>query len=295
MFLMASCEKKEIDISRKDKSFLIEFEELEKISKNKKIKIIDFRKPEEYKLDHIEGAINIWRPDIRSTSYPYGGMMASKQEVESLFQRKGIHQGDLLVVYDDKGLCDAARLWWVLQLYGHDNIRMLHGSYSTWKKLKETSTEIPEVHPSNFTFQNQLSLQYFTGKEEIREILGEKLILDTRTEGEFSGKRQKKGATKAGHIPGAIQIDWANAVDYHGDKKFKSIEELKKIYKEVLAHSEDTIITYCHSGTRSAHTTFVLTQLLGMKNVKNYDGSWIEWSYFNALPFEKDSITTIFE
>lgn len=295
LLFMSSCQKKEIDVSRKDKSFLIEFEEFEKIAKHNKVKIIDFRKPEEYKLDHIAGAINIWRSDIRSTSFPYSGMMASRLEVEALFQKKGIRQGDLLVIYDDKGLCDAARLWWMLQIYGYDNIRMLHGSYSTWKKQNKASTEIPATKPSKFRFQNQLSLQYFTGKEEIREVLGEKLILDTRTEDEFHGKRQKKGASKAGHIPGAIQIDWANAVNYHGDRRFKPVEELKDIYKDVLAHSEDTIITYCHSGTRSAHTTFVLTQLLGMKNVKNYDGSWIEWSYFNDLPFEKDSITTIFE
>lgn len=292
---MFSCQQEKKATVIEDKSFLIEFEDFEKIAKNKDVKIIDFRKPEEYRKDHIRGALNIWRPDIRSTSYPYKGIMASKQEVESLFQKLGIHHGDLLVVYDDKGLCDAARLWWILQIYGYKNMKMLHGSYSSWKSKFTTTADITEVKPSNFIFQNPPSLQYYTGKEELRQVLGKKLILDTRTEDEFSGKRQKKGASKAGHIPGAVRIDWAEAINYHGDKKFKTLEELKDIYKEVLEHKDDTIITYCQSGTRSAHTTFVLIELLGMEHVKNYDGSWIEWSYFNDLPFEKDSITTIFE
>ncbi len=295
LLLMFSCQEKKSDVSVEKRNYLIEFDEFEEIAKNSNAKIIDFRKPEEYQQDHIIEAINIWRPEIRSTSYPYSGMMASREEVELLFRRKGINNNDLLIVYDDKGLCDAARLWWILQVYGYHNIRMLNGSYSTWKATHDVSSEILATKTSDFSFQEKPSYALHISKEEVKKALNKKLILDTRTEDEFSGKRQKKGAYKAGHIPSAFQMDWAHAINYHGDKRFKSIEELREIYKEVLSHQEDTVITYCQSGTRSAHTTFVLTQLLGMKNVKNYDGSWIEWSYFNDLPFEKDTITIIFE
>ena len=119
------------------------------------------------------------------------------------------------------------------------------------------------------------------------------LILDTRTIDEFTGERQKRGAMKGGRIPNSIHIDWSDAINYEGDKKLKRIIDLETIYNQLKTDKNNPVIVYCHSGVRSAHTTFVLTQLLGYKNVKNYDGSWIEWSYFDDLPFKKDSITLI--
>jgi len=119
------------------------------------------------------------------------------------------------------------------------------------------------------------------------------LIVDTRSANEFSGKRQKLGANKGGRIKNSKMFDWSDAIQFSGNKKLKSVDELKVIYGPLNATVDDAIIVYCHSGVRSAHTTFVLTQLLGYKNVKNYDGSWTEWSHFDDLPFEQDSITSI--
>ena len=111
----------------------------------------------------------------------------------------------------------------------------------------------------------------------------------------FLGNVKKKGASRGGHIPNSILLDWGHAVDFKATKKFKSYKDLLDLYQSKGITKEKEIYIYCHSGVRSAHTTFVLTELLGFKNVKNYDGSWIEWSFNKDLPIEQDIITTIFK
>ena len=105
----------------------------------------------------------------------------------------------------------------------------------------------------------------------------------------------KKGARKAGHIPGSVNIDWAKAVYYNGSKKFRPLEELRTIYAGLPEDKEHPIVVYCHAGVRSAHTSFVLTQLMGYNRVYNYDGSWLEWSASEGAPIEKDSTTLIMQ
>jgi thiosulfate/3-mercaptopyruvate sulfurtransferase len=287
-----SCKKHQNDIA--PINYLIEFDEFQQIANNPTTKVIDFRKPQQYADGHLPNAINIWRSAIEDTSYPYKGMMAPKKTIEILFSSLGITPGDLLVVYDDNGLCDAARFWWVLQQFGHTNVRLLHGGYSGWKQNNYTiTTELPNYPNTSFSFKNKVNSQLYINKEKVVNSLENVTILDTRTPDEYSGKRQKKGAFKGGRIPKSIAVDWTSAIDYHGTKKIKSIAELEKIYSAHISSKKDPVIVYCHSGVRSAHTIFVLTQLLGYENVRNYDGSWTEWSYFDNLPFEKDSITTI--
>jgi thiosulfate/3-mercaptopyruvate sulfurtransferase len=290
LFLLMSCNNQAEKIIP---NYIIEQDEFLKTYQNKNIKIIDFSKPEVYAKRHVAGALNIWRTDIEDASYPYGGMIGSKEQLEALFSNLGITNSDTLLVYDDKGLCDAARFWWVLQNYGFTNFRMLNGGLLDWQeKGNELTKEQPTIAKSNFTFKGKEKDEYSIDKEQVfLAMLANKTIIDTRTENEFSGKTQKKGAFKAGRIPNSKLIDWTRAIDYHGSKKIKSKEELEKIYNTLGVAKNDTIIVYCHSGVRSAHTSFILTQVLGYKNVFNYDGSWTEWSYFDDYPFEKDSIT----
>ena len=278
-------------------NYLIEVDELLKIAKEPNIKILDFRKSKFYKKEHIEGALNIWRTDLEDASYPYKGMMAGKEQMETLLGRLGVTKNDTIIIYDDNGLCDSSRLWWILQNYDFTNVRLFHGGIAAWKAHNGAiSTEVPLVQKTLFKLPEKPSMKYYVSKEEMLEAITNKtLILDTRTTDEFTGKRQKNGASKGGRIPNSISIDWSVAVDYNGDKKMKSIEELDKIYKGFGVSKNDTIIVYCHSGVRSAHTTFVLTQLLAYKNVKNYDGSWTEWSNFDKAPIQQDSITSLFK
>lgn len=273
---------------------IVEAEELLKLLKQEHVKVIDFRKEEDYNKAHITGALNIWRTDIEDTLYPYGGMMAKKETVEALFGQLGIRNDDLLVVYDDRGSCDAARLWWLLKNYNFNAVKILNGGLLAWGKVGgSVSNETIPVIPSEFILPTNSSLDLFINKEEVSDIvISDKnvIILDTRSKDEFVGKTQKEGAFKGGRIPKSIHIDWAEAIEYGGTQKFKPVVELEKIYSKMGASKTDLIIVYCHTGVRSAHTTFVLTELLGYENVKNYDGSWTEWSYFDDLPFENERI-----
>ena len=293
LIITVSCknEPKKVDTQS---SYLIDIDVFKEISNTSNIKIIDFRKPHLYVKGHIKGAINIWRTDIEDASYPYGGMMAPKEQIEKLFSKLGIQTTDTLILYDDNGLCDSSRLWWILQNYNFTNVKLLNGGIESWRAIEGSLTnEVPVLEPTLFKLPKESSYKYHISKEQMFSgVLGDVTILDTRSTDEFSGKYQKKGAFKGGRIPRSQLIDWAHAIDYNGTRKIKSVKELSDIYKGLTSSKNDTIIVYCHSGVRSAHTTFVLTQLLGYKNVLNYDGSWTEWSYFDNLPFEKDSLTT---
>lgn len=277
-------------------TYLIEVADLTTMVNDPAIKIIDFRKPEQYAKGHLEGAVNIWRNHIEDQSYAYGGMMAAPKQIEALFSSLGIDNTHTLVVYDDNALCDAARLWWVLQNYDVTNVKMLNGGFSAWVSAGgQLTTDAPELVTTQFELPDAPSMRLLATKEQIATSLQNNqniTLIDTRTHDEFSGKRKKKGAAKAGRIPSSVLKDWTLAVNYDGDKKFKPVDALNAIY-DSLGPKNEPVIVYCHSGVRSAHTTFVLTQLLGFENVKNYDGSWTEWSHFEKLPFVSDSITIV--
>lgn len=286
-----SCQNEKLKSMTMDKEvYLIEASELKQIINQPNIKILDFRKKEDYNKKHINGALHLSRSDIEDRSYPYNGMMASKFQIETLFSNLGIKIDDTIIVYDDKGLCEATRLWWILQNYSFQTVKLLHGGIENWESVGGNTThEIPEVIPTNFNLSETSKLKYYISKDEVNNALQNNItILDTRSIEEYTGKYQKKGAKKAGRIPNSIHIDWAENINYHGDRRLKSKKDLENLYKKLNIKKTDSIILYCHSGVRSAHTAFVLTQLLGYKNVMNYDGSWTEWSHFDDLPFEKD-------
>lgn len=278
---------------------LIEANELQEIMDNPNIKVVHFGKEKQYKEGHIKGAINVWRTDIEDTSYPYKGMICSKSQLEKLFSSLGIKNEDTLIVYDHIAACDASRLWWVLKNYGFNNVRILNGGINSWNSIGgKLTTVITPIKKSHFVLPKVAPMALYIDKEHMLVALNDKIkpvIIDTRTVNEYTGVRQKKGARSGGHIPKSILIDWADCVNYNGDKKLKNYQELKRLYDSIIPNKEQLVITYCHSGVRSAHTTFVLTELLGYKNVKNYDGSWTEWTQFENYPKEQDSITTILQ
>lgn len=262
---------------------LIEVAQLDQID-HSKTRIIDFRKPEYYNEGHIPGAQNLWRDAIENPSYSYAGMLASKKHMEKILGGLGITNDHQLILYDDQGLPEAARMWWGLRHYGFSNVKLLNGGIQAWSAAGhslQTKSENPE--PTEFSFSGNSPTGRLINKEELLELISSKehsyVLVDTRSKDEYMGSKWKDGAAKAGRIPNSIHLDWSEAIHFDGSKKFKSLADLERIFARLGASKEDKIIVYCHSGVRSSHTYFVLTELLGYKNVLNYDGSWTEWSH----------------
>lgn len=299
-WLFVSCiQKKEtkIAVANDNVTALIEVEEFLKLPSKDNYVLVDFRPPMDYQKGHIPNAINIWRPDIEDTSYPYKGMVASKTQLEQLLSEKGIKTSDTLIIYDDAGSFFATRLWWVLDYYGFNQTKILNGGLKNYVLHNQNlSTIAPNVKESDFTL-NTPGTKNHIGLEELQKNIEDHkafTLFDCRTENEYSGLRQKKGAKKAGRIPTSVPIDWNQNIVDEETHRFLSTEELKKLYKNPTTNEDDEIVVYCHSGVRSSHNAFILSQLLGFKKVRNYDGSWLEWSYHD-LPYEKDVETEIFE
>ncbi len=255
-------------------------------------RLVDVRKAASYLEGHIAGALCISRSDFGDhTNFPYKGMAAQREVIADLLGSLGIRPNDHLICYDAKGGSDAARFWFVLKCYGHPNISLLDGGLIGWKKAGFPVAQKPvKVKPSSYAFATEGAPEMFIRKEEILPLMNDTnvIFVDTRTRDEYTGERLKSGATKAGRLPNSILWEWGNAVSLDSDACFKSAKDLAYEFSSSGIRPEKQIVVYCHTGTRSSHTWFVLSELMGFRNVRNYDGSWSEWSYFEDLPFETD-------
>jgi len=258
--------------------------------------LIEISKPEKFAQGHIPGAVNLWRPDYEDkANYPYGGIRATKEEMTGLLSGLGAQTDSLIIIYCTKGSVDAARFLWIMRGYGHQRIAMINGGKAAWQqaKLPLTQEATPLPPPGKFQFPKgykQTDCAYFN--DVIAAVRDSNVVLiDTREDYEFLGIPHlvgdkivpfKPGAFMYGNIPGSIHINWSEAVDLHGDHTFKSLKDLKYNFTTRGITPDKKIIVYCQSGVRSAHTLFVLSEILGYPDVSNYDGSWIEWSYLNT-------------
>jgi thiosulfate/3-mercaptopyruvate sulfurtransferase len=285
-----------VSLSYANDAYLIEAEDVKKmIENNEDFTLIEVSKTDNYNAGHIPGALNIWRPEYENREdYDYGGMMASKEKMEALLTRLGASPDKQIIIYDTKGNVDALRVVFILKRYGHDDVRVINGGKNGWTDagfaLDNTPVESPSaVNPYVFDSSKEY-IAHYASKDEVIAAINDPnvILLDTRTLDEYTGKMLKNGAAKAGRLPGSIHIDWASAVDYDGSFRFKEVADLMHLYESKGVTKEKKIIAYCHTGVRSAHTQFVLSELLGYADVKNYDGSWTEWSHDDTLPFEID-------
>jgi thiosulfate/3-mercaptopyruvate sulfurtransferase len=244
-----------------------------------------------YAEAHIPGAIGFdWKTDLQDQ---VKRDFLDAESFGKLFGSKGISNDHTVVLYGDRNNWFAAYTYWYLKYYGHDNVKLMNGPREKWlAENRPTSTDVPSYEPANF--QAKPGDDAIRAKrDEVLAALGtDTRLVDVRSPQEFSGEviampgYEQEGAQRGGHIPGAKSIPWAQAVKEDGT--FKSADDLAELYGSKGVTDTDSIIAYCRIGERSAHTWFVLHELLGKQDVKNYDGSWTEWGNMVAVPIEKD-------
>jgi thiosulfate/3-mercaptopyruvate sulfurtransferase len=272
---------------------LVDTQWVEDHLKDPKVRVaeVDYDPKANYKLGHIPGAVLFdWKEDIND---PLTRNIFSKQSCEDLLQRAGISNDMTLILYGDFNNWFAAFAFWVFKYYGYDDIRLMNGGRKKWlEEDRPLSKDIPEYPKGNFkAAEPDKSIRVFLNY--VRDSLGssQKVLIDVRSPKEFTGEilappeYPTEHAQRGGHIPGALNIPWSQAVSEDGT--FKSTEELKKLYESKGITSDKEVITYCRIGERSSHTWFVLKYLLGYPDVKNYDGSWTEWGNMIDNPIEK--------
>ena len=244
-----------------------------------------------YAESHIPGAIGFdWQKDLQDQVER--DFLGSK-EFGELFGSRGVSNDHTVVLYGDRNNWFAAYTYWYLKYYGHDNVKLMNGPREKWiSEGRPTSTDVPRYDAQRFAVQER-DASIRAMRDEVEAALeSDTRLVDVRSPQEFSGELiamagyEQEGAQRAGHIPGAASVPWAQAVQEDGT--FKSADELSDLYTGKGVTNGNPIIAYCRIGERSAHTWFVLHELLGQDDVKNYDGSWTEWGNMVAVPIEKD-------
>src|SRR5919202_1117123 len=249
--------------------------------------------PDLYDEGHIPGAIKLhWRDDLQD---PVERDLVDKPTFERLMGERGISNESTVVLYGDKNNWFAAYAYWYLKIYGHEDVRILDGGRQKWiDEGRELTTDAPQVAQASYTAQER-DESIRARRDAVREAIGagDKALVDVRSPQEFSGELiappgyEQEGAQRAGHIPTAQSIPWAHAV--RDDGTFKSADELRDLYGGKGVTQDKAVTAYCRIGERSAHTWFVLRELLGYPDVRNYDGSWTEWGNLVDVPIEKGS------
>ena len=242
-----------------------------------------------YDGGHIAGAVKLdWRTDLQD---PVRRDLVDAQQFSKLLSDRGIANDDTVILYGGNNNWFAAYAYWYFKLYGHDDVKLLDGGRKKWElDSRDLVTEVPERAKTSYQAKDQnTSLRAF--RDEVIAAIGQRNLVDVRSPDEFSGKRlapahlPQEQAQRAGHIPTAKNVPWSKAAN--DDGTFKSDDDLRKLYGDEagLDFGKDTI-AYCRIGERSAHTWFVLHELLGQANVKNYDGSWTEYGSLVGVPIE---------
>jgi thiosulfate/3-mercaptopyruvate sulfurtransferase len=242
-----------------------------------------------YDKGHIEGAVKLdWKTDLQD---PLRRDFVSKEQFEELLSRKGIANDDTVVLYGGNNNWFAAYAYWYFKLYGHSDVKLIDGGRKKWElDSRPLSSDAVERPATRYQAQDaDTSIRAF--RDEVVDAIGAKNLVDVRSPDEFAGKLvapahlPQEGAQRPGHIPTAVNVPWSKAANEDGT--FKSDDELRALYADAgLDTSKDTI-AYCRIGERSSHTWFVLRELLGEQNVKNYDGSWTEYGSLVGVPIEK--------
>jgi thiosulfate/3-mercaptopyruvate sulfurtransferase len=261
-------------------------------AKDKGLRVVEVDvDPSAYGKGHIEGAVGWnWKKHLQDQ---INRDIASKEALANLLGQSGITPDTNIVLYGDNNNWFAAYAYWALKYYGHDKVQLVDGGRVKWEKEgRAYSTDVPDYPATSYQFHGSPKEDIRAYRDHVLSKIGKIGLVDVRSPKEYSGELlapenlPQEGAQRGGHIPTAVSIPWGTAVNTE-DGTFKSVEELKEIYGGKGITPGKEVIAYCRIGERSAHTWFVLKELLGYPDVKNYDGSWTEWGSSIRVPIEK--------
>lgn len=268
-------------------------------AKDPDLVIIGVAKEASFKLGHIPGALNVWRPDYEpgdNDPWPYGGMILNRSDFEAFARGLGINNDSKVVLYDEK--YDATRLWWAFYIYGKTDVRVLDGGYQGWKAAgydTDSAVFLPKAEKEgDFVAKKRNDNMYGTMDEVWDAKTNEEVFVwDTREEDEWTGAKLKKGAFREGRIEWAEFQNWKQfkqpVAEGEAPTAFKDAAGIQAVIDKYKMDKDATHIFYCQSGVRTTTNIFAL-YLMGWDpdNLVNYDGSWIQWSYFDKNPVVKD-------
>ncbi|HEX4226941.1 MAG TPA: sulfurtransferase [Pseudonocardiaceae bacterium] len=239
-----------------------------------------------YDGGHIPGAVKIdWKQDLQDA---VRRDFVDKAGFEKLFSDRGVGNDDQVILYGGNNNWFAAYAYWYFKLYGHDNVKLLDGGRKKWElDGRALSSDEVKREATNYTAQEpNTTIRAF--RDEVVAAINTKNLIDVRSPDEFTGKLlapahlPQESAQRPGHVPSALNVPWAKAANEDGT--FKSDDDLRELYKEAGLDESKSTIAYCRIGERSSHTWFALHELLGLADVKNYDGSWTEYGSLVGVP-----------